>query len=128
MDKIRRSDLSKTLDERKNREIGLLHLKLASNYIKSQNNDRENFDKILTLYKHAADYFEKFILNETSENDEDNRDFSIYCQILITIAKFTNLKLLDEGFIDKVISVCKNLQDDCIRGKLFKNICQNEDI
>ena len=117
--KLRKNDFNKSLDEKNvNRKIGLICLKLAKNWEFEKKSDRHSFDKILSLYKLSADYLEKSHLNDNDGND--NQDISIYCQILITIAKYSNIQLLDNKFLDKIISACKNLENHELKGKLFQ--------
>ena len=112
--KININDFNKNLDKKRCRQIGLAHLKLANNYLTS---NKKDFDKALASFKNAAEYFEKLDFSELDENDDS--DFVIYCQILIAIAKHSPVSLIDSAYIDKICSVCKNLENEEIKGLLL---------
>jgi hypothetical protein len=121
LEKIRKYDLNKSLDDKMKKTFGLICLKLAKNYEIKNKSDRQIFDKILSLYKISADYFEKFSLSERDDQNDDNQDLTIYCQILLTIAKNSNIDLLNDRFLNKIISACKNLEDNELKGIDFNN-------
>lgn len=122
LEKIRKCDLNKCLDDKMNKKFGLICLKLAKNYEIKNKSDRQSFDKILSLYKLSADYFEKFNLSEKDDQNDDNQDLSIYCQILLTIAKISNIDLLNDRFLNKIISACKHLEDNELKAKIFSDL------
>lgn len=99
------------VDERKLKQIGLLYLKLANNYKTSDNTNYYDYEKIIHFYKKAADIFQKY------DNNED--DIRLYVQILITIVHLLNVykSIQDNLYIDKIMSICKILDDDHLKGK-----------
>jgi tetratricopeptide (TPR) repeat protein len=117
LERVKKNDLIKTFDEKSQRQIGLLYLKLANNY-RCQTKDLE---KTLLSYKYSAEFFEKLNYNDRDENDD--KDFSVYCQILITIAKYSTIKqVIDDVYIDKILSVCKILEDDELKAKIYSDL------